>query len=178
MVYGFAKQSGGHVKIYSEIGRGTTIKLYLPQSGDRIAAAPASAPTHVMRGARGKETILVIEDDPGLRHMAVRMMEGLGYKTRQAQDPVEALAALEAHSDVNLVFSDIVMPGEMTGITLAERIRAMRPDVRILLTTGYSETFVRNENDDLGGAGFLAKPYRRQDLAAKVRQMLDEPVSS
>ena len=99
-------------------------------------------------------------------------------RARAAQNPREALDILDRETDIDLVFSDIVMPGGMTGITLAQEIHILHPEVRVLLTTGYSETFVQGENGDLGRAGFLPKPYRKQDLAEKVRQMLDESAES
>jgi two-component system NtrC family sensor kinase len=174
MAYGFAKQSGGHIKIYSEVGFGTTIKLYLPRAQEESDGRPMHATTRAARRSNGDETVLIVEDDPGLRQVAIRMIADLGYATHSAQNPREALAMLAAHPAIDLVFSDIVMPGGMTGIQLAKEIASLRPDVKVLLTTGYSETFVQHENGDLAGAGFLPKPYRKQDLAEKLREMLDE----
>jgi len=171
MIYGFVKQSGGHTKIYSEEGHGTSVKLYFPRSQEaQRDAAPygdrESAPI-------GTETILVVEDDAGVRATAVVMLEGLGYRILEAEDGPAALALLEQHPDVDLVFTDVVMPGGMNGVELARQMRERNPGLRVLFTSGYPDkAFGRN-----GAVGeeveFVSKPYEEKKLAQKIRQVLD-----
>ena len=171
MIYGFARQSGGHLKIYSEVGHGTTVKLYLPRA--KVAAAleqrPAEA-TEQMPG--GSETILLAEDNAEVRHMAVYQLEKLGYRVLAAQNGEAALAVLQGTEPIDLLFSDIVMTGKLTGTDLVSEARKLRPNIRILLTTGYAEKAVSNSNQ--GAWHLLRKPYRKRDLALKVRGILDQ----
>jgi prevent-host-death family protein len=172
MVYGFAKQSGGHVTIYSEQGRGTTVKLYLPQAEgpgpDTGEAVERDAP-----GAKG-ERILVLEDDPDVRTLAVSLLEGLGYEVLEAQDGKEALVVLARDSRVDLLLSDVVLPGGMSGPQLAEEARRRDPGLKILFMSGYPEKAVRR-NGSLGkSVEVLSKPFRKHDLAERVRAVLDD----
>jgi CheY-like chemotaxis protein len=170
MVYGFAKQSGGHLKIYSELGHGTTMKLYLP----RTNAALASTITAVSRPdelPRGTETVLIAEDNEGLLHLASEQLSNLGYHVLQAKDGEAALAILMASDPVDLLFTDVVMTGRITGHELARKGRKHRPGLKVLVTTGYAENASKVVG---GGTHFLRKPYRRRDLALKVRSILDQ----
>ena len=172
MIYGFAKQSGGHVKIYSELGHGTTVRLYLPRAMDRASAAPDGTSVRTAQ-PRGHETILVVEDDPNLRLVVIRLLRGLGYLVREAENAETALAVLAADPEIALLFTDIVMPGGMTGLDLAMAALERRSDLKVLLTSGYSESFVTNGNGGLQGVFLVSKPYRKQDLAARLREILD-----
>ncbi len=169
MIYGFAKQSGGHLKIYSEVGHGTTVKLYLPRgrtaglNEEKPAAAPGKAPG-------GHETILVAEDNAELRHAAVRQLTKLGYRVLTAENGEAALAILRETKGIDLLFSDIVMTGQMTGRDLAREAGKLRPNLKVLLTTGYAEKASAGPNEDWQ---ILRKPYRREELARKVRGILD-----
>jgi DNA-binding response OmpR family regulator len=178
MVYGFAKQSGGHVKIYSEVGHGTTIKLYLPRAAKEAGSPPIEARRQAPVRAAENETILVVEDDPGLRQVAVKLIADLGYAVRQAENPKDALAILAVDEGIDLVFSDIVMPGGMTGVNLAAIVKDLYPAIRVLLTTGYSEVFIKSEDGNTQQTELISKPYRKQDLAEKIRSMLDGVVAS
>jgi CheY-like chemotaxis protein len=171
MVYGFIKQSGGHVKIYSEPGHGTSIKLYLPRAEEAapIAAGPAGAEAH--QAAVGRETILVVEDDPAVRTVAVNILEGLGYHVRQAEDGHAALAILQ-RAEVDLLFTDLIMPNGMSGQDLLRKAREHRPDLKALFTSGYSEHVIQGRASD-ADVPLLGKPYRKQQLAASVRSVLD-----
>jgi PAS domain S-box-containing protein len=171
MVYGFIKQSGGHVKIYSEPGHGTSIKLYLPRADEAapIAAGPAGAEAH--QAAVGRETILVVEDDPAVRTVAVNILEGLGYHVRQAEDGHAALAILQ-RAEVDLLFTDLIMPNGMSGQDLLRKAREHRPDLKALFTSGYSEHVIQGRASD-ADVPLLGKPYRKQQLAASVRSVLD-----
>jgi signal transduction histidine kinase/ActR/RegA family two-component response regulator len=172
-VFGFVKQSGGHVKIYSEPGEGTTVKLYLPRHfgrtpqgrTDRAGSAP------VPRAADG-EIILVVEDEERVRHMSVDALRSLGYTVVQAADGTQALAVLQIQPRVDLLFTDIVMPG-MTGRQLADAARETRPELKVLFTTGYTRNAVVHNGVLDPGVAFLSKPFAIDQLAAKVRQVLD-----
>ncbi len=170
MVYGFVKQSGGHVSLYSEPGQGTTAKLYLPRSlgGVGIAAGPEGA--ELAHG--GSETVLVVEDDAAVRAFAVAQLRLLGYEVIEAADAQAALDALALRSDVDLLFTDIVMPGGMNGRVLADEARRRHPRLRVLYTSGYTENAIVHQGRLDPGAMLLAKPYRRAALDRMVRQAL------
>ena len=171
MVYGFTKQSGGHVKIYSEVGYGTTIKLYLPKAESEVNIAFANVrPDEPARAGR-HATILVVEDNPSLRDLAVKMIRGLGYTVYQADDANDALVIMD-EKEIDLLFTDVVMPGGMTGLSLAAAAKERNPKIKILLTTGYSEAFVKSENGDRQQTELISKPYRKQDLASKISDIL------
>jgi two-component system cell cycle sensor histidine kinase/response regulator CckA len=171
MVYGFAKQSGGHLSIYSEVGHGTTVKLYLPRAmtAPPVQEGPVETPKSLPRGT---ETILVAEDNAELRRTAVEQLEKLGYQVLAAQSGEAALALLQGKEPVELLFSDIVMTGKVTGTDLVSEARKLRPNIRILLTTGYAEKAVTDANR--GELQILRKPYRRRELAIKIRSILDQ----
>jgi len=172
-VFGFSKQSGGHVAIYSESGQGTTIKLYLPRFiGNDGVVTPAREDYVAMPAGKPAEVILVVEDEQRVRHFAVDALRELGYTSISAPTPGEALIALEQQPEITMLFTDIVMP-EMTGRELADAALEMRPDLKVLFTTGYTRNaVVHNGVIDIGVA-FLAKPYGMRDLACKVRDVLD-----
>jgi len=171
MVYGFVKQSNGHVKLYSEPGHGTTVKLYLPKGSEATAAAP-ERPNHVEHPA-GHETILIVEDDAKLRSVAIKILRSLGYRVRDADGAPAALAILAESDTIDLLFTDIVMPHE-TGYDLARKARALRPGLKILFTSGYSKHFVKNGDAADLGARVISKPYRKQELAEKLHSVLRE----
>ncbi len=168
MIYGFARQSGGHLKIYTEAGLGTTVKLYLPRS-DQVDLA-ATAPVGVVL-PRGSESILLVEDNADVREMAERQLRELGYRVRSADSGPAALALIAAES-FDLLFTDIVMPGGMTGYELAAAARARRPGLRVLFTTGYARVPLPIEEGRTEEA-ILRKPYRRSELALRVREVLN-----
>jgi signal transduction histidine kinase len=172
-VYGFAKQSGGHVKIYSEVGQGTTVKLYLPRyAGDELELAAAP---NLDRPIEGKPTeiILVVEDEDGVRQMSVQMLRDLGYTVIHASDGKHALAMLDSQPSFDLLFTDVVMP-DMNGKQLADLIRQQRPALRVLYTTGYTRNAVIHNGILDRDVSFLPKPFTIQQLATKVRQVLDQ----
>ena len=171
MVYGFAKQSRGHLKIYSEDGEGTTVKLYFPramsdavetQDDDIIAGPPSGQNEH----------ILVVEDDAPVRRNVVGMVRSLGYRVTEAINAAEALLILENTDDIALLFTDIVMPGGMNGRELAKAALRLRPDLRVLYTSGYTENAIVHQGRLDPGVDLLPKPYRRQDLAVKLHLVL------
>jgi PAS domain S-box-containing protein len=173
MVYGFAKQSRGHIKIYSEIGHGSSVKLYLPKVAVAVApgAAAVSDPNEAHEG--GRETVLVVEDDAAVRIAAVGILQNLGYRVLEAEDGNTALAILHGPEPVELLFTDLVMPNGVSGQDLLRKARERRPHMKVLFTSGYSEHLFKGRGDVEGGVPLLSKPYRRQNLAAAVRRVLD-----
>ena len=174
MIYGFAKQSGGHLKIYSEVGFGTTVKLYLPraQASEAIEAEAPSTTRQAM--PTGSESILLVEDNDDVRQAARRQLADLGYRVRIATNGPAALAVLESGDCFDLLFSDVVMPGGMTGYDLAIAARRLQPRLKVLFATGYAKA--PPAGDALGTRiPVLRKPYRKQELAHRVRETLDAP---
>jgi PAS domain S-box-containing protein len=171
MVYGFAKQSGGHLRIYSEIGHGTTVRLYLPRA-EAGQAAPSARPLEAAP-LRGGETILVVEDDDAVRQLAVAHLQALGYRVLEASDGNRAVATLRGGEAVDLLFTDMVMPGGMTGRQLAEEARRMRPGIKVLFTSGYTQNLFAHQGGGDEGFRLLSKPYRRDELARILREVLD-----
>jgi signal transduction histidine kinase/CheY-like chemotaxis protein len=170
MVYGFIKQSAGHVSIYSEAGHGTTVKLYLPRAP--VGASPAApAPPAQVPVEGGSERVLVVEDDELVREHACRELRALGYEVLAADGGKAALALIEQHADIALLFTDVVMPG-MSGRSLADAARAMRPGLRVLYTSGYTENAIVHHGRLDSGVKLLPKPYRRAELARAVRGAL------
>jgi PAS domain S-box-containing protein len=170
MVYGFVKQSGGHVKIYSEVGHGTSVKLYLPRGQ---AAGEAASEAQGAPDATGRETILVVEDDEMVRGIAVDHLIALGYQVLAAANAAEALVILESGAAVDLLFTDVVMPGGMNGRQLAEWAVARWPHLKVLYTSGYTENAIVHHGRLDAGVKLLQKPYRRQALASKIREALE-----
>src|SRR5262245_21257636 len=170
MVYGFVKQSNGHVAIYSEPGLGTTVRIYLPAVAAGTGKAPSLVPSETV-AATGRESVLVAEDDPFVRSYAVTCLSSLGYRVVEAADGDEALQKLTDGAEIDLLFTDVVMPG-MNGWELAERARDMRPGLKVLLTSGYALETLAERGRLPKGAVILNKPYRKADLAKRLREAL------
>jgi CheY-like chemotaxis protein len=171
-VFGFIKQSNGHVKIYSEIGQGTTIKLYLPRFVGEDSVAATVPDRGAMPTARGDEIILVVEDEAGVRAMSVDALRDLGYIVVQAAVGNAALEQLALQLRIDLLFTDIVMPG-MTGRQLADRATAEHAHLKVLYTTGYTRNAIVHNGIVDYGVSFLPKPFAIEALAHKVREVLD-----
>ncbi|MGY3240379.1 MULTISPECIES: CHASE3 domain-containing protein [unclassified Bradyrhizobium] len=169
MVYGFVKQSGGHIKIYSEEGHGTTIKLYLPP-GDGTAETTASAAAQAEGGA---ETIFIVEDDNLVRNFVTAQLQSLGYKTVAAGDSKAALQMIEDGHAFDLLFTDVVIPGGMSGRELADEVAKRRPGLKVLYTSGYTDNAIVHHGKLDDGVMLLTKPYRRNQLAEMIRKALD-----
>jgi PAS domain S-box-containing protein len=168
MVYGFVRQSGGHIKIYSEEGHGTTIKLYLPPArGQAEVKAVTAAPV-----AGGTETILVVEDDPLVRNFVTVQLKSLGYQTVAAADSRAALVLVDKGEPFDLLFTDVIMPGGISGRQLAEEVLKKRPGTRVLYTSGYTDNAIVHHGRLDKGVLLLTKPYRKTQLAIIVRQAL------
>jgi PAS domain S-box-containing protein len=175
MVYGFMKQSNGHVSIYSEVGLGTTVRLYLPAHSTMPADHTVAQAGAEGEPPRGRETILVTEDDPFVRAYVVSALEELGYRVIAAEDARQALSHLTEGGEIDVLFTDIVMPGGMNGWELAERAQQIRPGLKLLFTSGYAlETLVARGRIHPDTA-ILNKPYRRPELARRLREVLDSP---
>jgi PAS domain S-box-containing protein len=171
-VYGFVRQSGGHVKIYSEVAVGTSVKIYLPRYlGDTLPAGSQSVKTGIKAGHAG-EVIMVVEDDDRVRSMSVEALRELGYTVMEAGRPEEAIRMFEAEQQVHLLFTDVVMP-EMSGRELVDRLLALKPDLKVLFTTGYTRNAIDHNGVLDAGTHLLPKPFSIDDLAAKVRSLLD-----
>ena len=172
MIYGFAKQSGGHIRIYSETGEGTTVKLYLPRTTSTQAPA---APHHAEAGEPpgGSETILIVEDDPDVAEFTTAALESLGYRVAQASDGSSALRLLADLPLLDLLVTDVVLPGGMNGRDMAERFRDAFPAGKVLFISGYAESIIVHRGRLETGVDFLAKPFAKAALARKVRETLD-----
>jgi CheY-like chemotaxis protein len=171
-IYGFAQQSGGHVTIVSEVGRGTTVALYLPRKAGEEAAPRLQAMDEEKAPAGARATVLVVEDNPGVRELTVRRLDALGYTVLTAEDGPAAIAVLGSGRTVDLVFSDVVMAGGMSGVDLARWLREKRPEVKILLSSGFADIA-----QDEAAAGLnlklLRKPYKQAELARALREVLE-----
>jgi PAS domain S-box-containing protein len=176
MVSGFVRQTGGAVSIVSEAARGTTVRLHFPATGDGDSMDRLPAIGAVLYG--NNETILIVDDRPEVAEVAREMLEITGYRTRVAIGTDEALAVLRQPGTIDLLFTDMVMPGRMTGVQLAREARRIRPAIRVLLSTGFADTSL--ERRDLDGSQFnvINKPYRRVDLARKIRMVLSGPTGA
>jgi len=169
MVYGFAKQSGGHVKIYSEVGFGTTVKMYLPRS---LEAEDALEPVDLREPTGGTETILVAEDDEGVRETVVELLGELGYRVLKAPDAASAMAIVSSGIPIDLLFTDVVMPGPLRSPDLARKAREAIPNLAVLFTSGYTENAIVHGGRLDAGVELLGKPYTRAALASKIRHVL------
>ncbi|RZJ25202.1 MAG: hybrid sensor histidine kinase/response regulator, partial [Haliea sp.] len=169
MVYGFVKQSGGHVKLYSEPGHGTTVKLYLPRTLQKADALPAVDFEPVTGGT---ETILVAEDDDAVRATVIDILGDLGYRILKANDAASALAIIESGVPIDLLFTDVVMPGTLRSPELARRARELLPDIAVLFTSGYTENAIVHGGRLDAGVDLIGKPYTQDALARKIRYVL------
>lgn len=173
MVYGFAKQSGGHVTIYSQPGIGTTVKLYLPEIDAPNETIPTTSDTQTVHPT-GRETILVVEDEEDVRQLADRVLSVLGYRIFQAADGTSALAILEREPEVALLFTDVVLPGGLNGPDIARQAQALRPKLKVLYTSGYTGNAIQQLEALNVEVRLISKPYAIDDLAQTVREILDE----
>jgi CheY-like chemotaxis protein len=170
-VHGFVKQSLGHVKIYSEIGSGTTVKLYLPRFRGPEEPAIEVKLEKTLQIGRPEEVVLVVEDEEQVRHLSVEALRELGYTVLQAPNAVTALRVLDEQSDVTLLFTDIVMP-DINGRKLADEAVRRRPGLKVLYTTGYTNNAIIHNGVLDAGVHLITKPFTLEQLAAKVRDVL------
>jgi PAS domain S-box-containing protein len=171
-VYGFIRQSSGHIKIYSEVGEGTTVKLYLPRHLGAVEKAPTDLKS-ATPGSIGTERILVVEDDEVLRGYAAQILRELGYRVVEAESGLAALEVLAGDERIDLLFTDVIMPGGMNGRQLADQALSLRPNLKVLFTTGYTRNAIVHQGRLDVGVNLIGKPYSFEQLAAKVRACLD-----
>ncbi|CAN5157843.1 hypothetical protein BH11PSE9_BH11PSE9_30570 [soil metagenome] len=173
MIYGFTKQSGGQVRIYSEVGQGTMVCIYLPRHSDAEATAePAARPEDAPRAERG-QTVLVVDDEAALRMLIVEVMQELGYHTLEAADGAEALRHMQSGERIDLLVSDVGLPGGMNGRQVAEAARAVRPGLKVLFITGYAENAVLSHGHLDSGMHVLTKPFDLGVLARRVKELIE-----
>jgi CheY-like chemotaxis protein len=169
MVYGFMKQSRGHIKIYSEVGHGTSIRLYFPRGG---AASTQGAVKDPVVEPASAANILLVEDSEAVRAVAREMLSSLGYNVIEAVDGPSALLVLRSAEPIDLLFTDMIMPNKITGADLLQEARKLRPNIRALFTSGYSEHFLKGVDGTQSEVLLLSKPYRKQSLATAVHSAL------
>jgi CheY-like chemotaxis protein len=172
-VYGFIRQSGGQVEIDSEVGKGTEVRLYLPPSESAATRLPRAEPARPGKPSHGSERILLVEDDAEVLRTVTEMVTDLGYKVLTADNPIEALAVLRRpDKPIDLLFSDVMMP-QMSGVQLAAQARALRPGLKVLLSSGHSRESLMHRTVFDDSLPLLAKPYSQADLAAQLRAVFD-----
>lgn len=172
-VYGIVKQSGGYIWVFSEIGRGTTLKIYLPRAAGASETPHVAPPIRIQKVEPGTETILLVEDEANLRYLARQYLEKQGYRVIEAADGAVAMQIVVAHEGViHLLLTDVIMPG-MNGRELAQRITEIRPNVKVLYMSGYTENVIGHDGTLDAGVRLLQKPFNLRDLKNKVREVLD-----
>jgi PAS domain S-box-containing protein len=176
MVYGFAKQSNGHVSIYSQPGLGTTVRMYLPALPGKAKEAPLPPRVESELSGSDAETVFIVEDDPFVRSYAIMSLRSLGYRVAAAVDGNDALQKLGTDLHIDLLFTDIVMPGGINGWELADLARKARPELRVLLTSGYAVETLAAQGHMRDGTPILAKPYRKAELARRLREAMTVPM--
>jgi CheY-like chemotaxis protein len=171
-VFGWVKQSGGHIKIYSELGHGTTVKLYLPRASEDGRRDDQASGEEV--DGHGSETILLVEDNPHVRRTAVRQLTDLGYSVIEAEQAEGALQKIRSGEPFDLLLTDVVMPGGMSGYELAAAAEGLQPGIKVLFTSGYTELAANGLRRSRKGP-LISKPYSKSDLGRAIRSALDRP---
>lgn len=173
-VYGFIKQSGGHIKIYSEPSQGTTVRLYLPRLREQPAVIQEDASAAQPPALGGRETILVVEDNNEVRAYTTDMLRELGYEVLEATEGDTALSLIASEPQIKLLFTDVGLPGPFNGRQIADEARKLRSDLKVLFTTGYAQNAIIHQGRLDPGVQLIVKPFNFAGLAAKIRQMFDE----
>jgi len=178
MVYGFVKRYGGSISIYSEPDLGTTIRMYLPRSTASEDVQAVNSSDEKIDLPTGNESILIVDDEVDLLHLASQYLTELGYRTQLANNARQALEILANDNDFKLLFSDVVMPGGMNGYELAQRATEKNPELKVLLTSGFTGKYISNNGLAEAPGQLLNKPYRKSELAFRIRNVLDKEVSA
>lgn len=176
MVFGFARQSGGYLRLYSELGKGTTVRLFLPRAQD--SALTRSEVDQSLAAYAGNECVLVLEDDDAVGGLAAHFLTSLGYRVLRARDGAAALSLARGGHQIDLLFADIVLPGEIDGLEAARRMRSLNPALRVLFTSGYPRELIHRRSHLPDNAVLLQKPYSRDTLVRQLRQLLDTPAAN
>ena len=172
-VYGFARQSGGQLEIVSALGSGTKVSLYLPTMSNRADRRPPVAP--LPEEAENRGNVLVVEDDPDVLEIAIEAMRGFGYRVHYARDAHSALTILDSEPNIDLLFTDVVMPHGINGVELARNARQLRPEMRVLLSSGYPRASLEDREGLRDNMAFIAKPYSLAVLDEKLRALNGGP---
>jgi CheY-like chemotaxis protein len=172
MIYGFARQSGGQVRIYSEVGEGTLVCVYLPRHHGPADAPEDSRPAELPRAGDG-ETVLVVDDEPTVRMLVMEVLEELGYHAIEAGDGASGLKVLQSDARIDLLITDVGLPGGMNGRQMADAARVGRPDLRILFITGYAENAVVGNGHLDPGMHVMTKPFAMDALAGRIRELIE-----
>jgi CheY-like chemotaxis protein len=175
MVYGFVRQSGGQVRIYTELGRGTTMCIYLPRHyGSEAERHETAAPPQEPVRARSGETVLVVDDEPTVRMLVTEVLDELGYSALEAGDGAAGLAVLQSNQRIDLLVTDVGLPGGMNGRQLADAARVARPALKVLFITGYAENAIIGNGQLAPGMQVLTKPFMMDALARRIRDMVED----
>jgi CheY-like chemotaxis protein len=174
MIYGFAKQSSGQVRIYSEVGQGTTVKIYLPRHRGETAEDPIADGRAQLPRAGVGETVLVVDDEPTVRMLVGDTLAELGYQAIEAADGASGLKVLESDVKIDLLITDVGLPGGMSGKQMADAARARRPNLKVLFITGYAENAAISNGHLEPGMHVLSKPFPMDKLAARIRSIIEE----
>ena len=172
MIYGFAQQSGGQVRIYSEVGKGTTVCIYLPRHYGEVEADSPAKVEALPRSEQG-ETVLVVDDEPTVRMLVTDILEDLGYTAIEAADSASGLKILQSDVRIDLLVTDVGLPGGMNGRQMADAGRVTRPDLKVLFITGYAENAILRAGQLAPGMAVLTKPFPVETMAARIRSMIE-----
>ena len=172
MTYGFVRQSGGQVRIHSEPGRGATVCLYLPRRRGEVEDADGSGDLSEAPRAENDEMVLVVDDEPTVRMLITEVLEDLGYRAVEAADGAAGLEVLRSHTRIDLLVTDVGLPGGMNGRQMADAARVTRPDLKVLFVTGYAETAVLSHGHLEPGMHVLTKPFAMQTLASRIKELI------
>ncbi len=174
MIYGFAKQSGGQVRIYSELGQGTTVKLYLPRHRGSVTDEPAPVEVSKKPVQGAGETVLIVDDEPSVRMLVTETLADLGYSAIEAADASSGLKVLESDARIDLLVTDVGLPGGMNGRQMADAARRTRPGLKVLFITGYAENAAIGSGHLEPGMHVLSKPFAMDRLAARIKTIITE----
>ena len=174
MIYGFARQSGGQVRIYSDDGQGTMVCVYLPRSHGAVESAASKSDAPALPRAAAGDTVLVVDDEAGIRMLIIDILEELGYQSLEAEDGQEGLAILQSDARVDLLISDVGLPGGMNGRQMADAARLARPDLKVLFITGYAENAVIGNGQLDPGMHVMTKPFELDSLGRRIKELINQ----
>ena len=174
MIYGFARQSGGQVRIYSDDGQGTMVCVYLPRAHGTVEGAASESEAPALPRAAAGDTVLVVDDEAGIRMLITEILEELGYQSLEAEDGQEGLAILQSDARVDLLITDVGLPGGMNGRQMADAARIARPDLKVLFITGYAENAVIGNGQLDHGMHVMTKPFELDSLGRRIKELIDQ----